>query len=88
MYEVINIVGVMSYIKRMLYHRKSGYDDTHTLAVMSYTMDMMSNIADEISEIQLARYHQYSGCDYRDTVDTISNIVGVMSYKWRFDVIV
>ena len=49
MYDVINIVGVMSYIKRVLYHRKSGYDDTHTLAMMSYTMDMMSNIADEIS---------------------------------------
>ena len=33
---------------------KSGCDDTHSVAVMSYTMDMMSSyIADEISKIQL-----------------------------------
>ena len=48
-YDVIHIVGVMSYIQRMLYRRKCGCDDTHTLAVMSYTMDMMSYIVDEIS---------------------------------------
>ena len=47
---------------------------------MSYTVDMMSPyIADEISKIQLVGYHQYSGCDDTDTVDTMSNIVGVMS---------
>ena len=47
---------------------------------MSYTMDMMSSyIADEISKIQLVGYHQYIGCDDKDTVDMMSNIVGVMS---------
>ena len=47
---------------------------------MSYRMDMMSSyIADEISKIQLVSYHQYSGYYDTDTVDTMSNIVGVMS---------
>ena len=50
------------------------------MAVMSYTMDMMSSyMADEISKIHVVRYHQYSGCDDTETVDTMSNIVGVMS---------
>ena len=58
------------------------------MAVISYTMDMMSSyIADEISKIQLVGYHQYSGCDDTDTVDMMSNRVDVMSYKWWFDVI-
>ena len=47
---------------------------------MSCRMDMMSLIiADVISEIQLVGYYQYSGCDDTDTVDTMSNIVGVMT---------
>ena len=50
------------------------------MAVMSYTMDMMSSyIVDEITKIQLVRCHQYNGCDDTDTVDMMSNIVGVMS---------
>ena len=57
------------------------------MAVMSYTMDMMSSyMADEISKIHVVRYHQYSGCDDTETVDTMSNIVGVMSSKWWFEV--
>ena len=47
---------------------------------MSYKVDMMSSyIADEISKIELVCYHQYSGCDDTDTVDTMSNTVGIMS---------
>ena len=50
------------------------------MAVMSYTMDMMSSyISDEISKIQLVSYHQYIGCDDTDTVDMLSNTEGVMS---------
>ena len=50
------------------------------MAVISYTMDMMSSyIADEISKIQVLRYHHYSACDDTETVDTMSNIVDVMS---------
>ena len=41
-YDVIHIMGVMSYIERVWYHRTTGCDDTDTVAVMSYTMDMMS----------------------------------------------
>ena len=53
-YDIIHRVGVMSYIQRVLYRRKGGCDDTHSVAVMSYAMDMMSSyIADEISKIQL-----------------------------------
>ena len=72
--------GVMSYIQRVLYHWKSGCNDTHSVAVMSYAMGMMSSyIGDEISKIQLVWYHQYSGCDYTYRVDKMSNIAGVMS---------
>ena len=79
-YDVVHRVGVMSYIDRVLWHRKSGCYDTDSVAVMLYTMDMMSwIIADVISETQLVWYHQYSGCDDTDTVDTMSNIVGVMT---------
>ena len=47
---------------------------------MSYTLDMMSQIiAEMISEIQMVWYHQYSGCDDTDAVDTMSNVVGVMT---------
>ena len=57
-----------------------GCDDTHSVAVMSYTINMMSSyIENEISKSQLVCYHQYSGCDDTDTVDTMSNTVGVMS---------
>ena len=40
---------------------------------------MSSYKADEITKIQLVGYHQYDGRDDTDTVDTMSNIVGVMS---------
>ena len=64
----------MSYIQRLLYRWKSGCDDTYSVAEMSYTMDMMSSYtANEISKIQLV------WCDDTDTVDMMSNIVGVMS---------
>ena len=53
-YDIIHRVGVMSYIQRVLYRRKSLCDDTHSVAVMSYKMDMMlPYIADEISKIEL-----------------------------------
>ena len=70
----------MCYIQRLLYHWKYGCDDTYSVAVMSYTMDMMSSyIADEISKIQLVWYNQDSGCDDTDTVYMMSNILGVAS---------
>ena len=78
-YDVVHIVGVMSHIDRVWYHQTSGCYDTVPVAVMLHTMDMMSwIIADVISEIQLVWYHQYSGCEDTDTLDTMSNIVGVM----------
>ena len=86
--DMIHIVGVMSYIQRVYYRWKSGCDDTHSVAVTSYTMDMMSSyLADEISKIQLVWYYQDSGCDDTGTVYTMSNIVGVVSLKWWLDVI-
>ena len=79
-YDIVHIVGVMSYIERVRYHRTSGFYDTDPVAVMSYTMHMMSwIIADVISEIQLVWYHPYSGGDDTDTVDMMSNIVAVMT---------
>ena len=33
-YDVIHIVGMMSYIQSVWYYRKCGYDDTDTVAVM------------------------------------------------------
>ena len=38
----------MSYIQRVLYRRKGGCDDTHSVAVMSYMMevDVMLDIVD------------------------------------------
>ena len=55
-------------------HRYSGCDATNIVNILLYTMDMMqSYIADEISEIQLVSYHQYSGCDERDTVGVWSD---------------
>ena len=41
-YDIVHIVGVMSYIERVRYHRTSGFYDTDPVAVMSYTMHMMS----------------------------------------------
>ena len=41
-YDVVHIVRVKSYIDRVWYHRTSGFYDTDQVAVMSYTMDMMS----------------------------------------------
>ena len=53
-YDIIHRVGVMANKQRVLYRCKSGCDDTHSVAVMSYKMDMMSSyIADEISKIEL-----------------------------------
>ena len=70
----------MSYIESLWYHQMSECYVTDPVAVMSYTMDMMSWIIVEvISEIQLVWYHQYSVCDDTNTVDTMSNIVGVMT---------
>ena len=80
LYDTVHIVGVMSYLERVWYHRTSGSYDTDLGAVMSYTMDMMSGIiAEVISEIQLVWYHQYSACDDTDTVETMSIIVCVMT---------
>ena len=53
-YDILNIVGLMSYMQRVLYCSKSWCDDTHSVAVMSYKMDMISShILDEISKIEL-----------------------------------
>ena len=87
-YDIVHIVGVMSCIERVWCHRTSGCYDTDPVAVISYTMDMMSwIIEDVISEIHLVWYHQYSGCDDTDTVDMISNIVGVMRKTRWFEII-
>ena len=80
LYDIVHIVGVMSYLERVWYHRMRGSYDTDTVAVTLYTMDMMPwFITEVISEIQLVWYHQYSACDDTDTVDMMSNIVGVMT---------
>ena len=64
-YDILHIVVLMSYIQRVLYRRKSLCDDTHSVAVMSYTMDMMSSyILDEISK--------FSWCDMINTVDVMT----------------
>ena len=78
--DVLYTKGVISLKVWMWWHTFS--------AVMSYTMDMMSSyIADEITKIQLVWYHQCIACDDIDTVDTMSNIVGVRSQNLCFDVI-
>ena len=41
LYDIVHIVGVMSYLERVWYHRMSGSYDTDTMAVTLYTMDMM-----------------------------------------------
>ena len=90
-----HIMWTWSFIECIWYYTYSGCDVLYTKgvislkvcvwwhtfsAVMSYTMDMMSSyMAGEISKIQLVWYHQYIGCDDTDTVDMLSNIVGVMS---------
>ena len=40
--DVIHIVGLMSFKQRVCYHQTSGCDDKDTVALMSYTRDMMS----------------------------------------------
>ena len=66
----------------------------YTVAVMSYTMDMMSwIIVDVITEIQLVWYHQQNGCDNTDTVrrefrysrlDVIQKVVWCpKEWKWH-----
>ena len=53
-FDILHIVGLMSYIQRVSYRLKSWCDDTYSVAVVSYKMDMMlSYMADEISKIEL-----------------------------------
>ena len=40
-YDIIHMVGLMSYIQRVSYCQTSGCDGTDTVAVMSYTKNMM-----------------------------------------------
>ena len=69
------------------YYKESGWDVIHIKGVISlkkwvwwhiqccdviYNGCDSSYIADEISTILLVWYHQYSGCDDTDTVDTMS----------------
>ena len=41
LYDIVHIVGVMSYLERVWYLRMSESYDTDTVAVTLYTMDMM-----------------------------------------------
>ena len=53
-FDILHILGLMSYIQRVLYRLKSWCDDTYSVAVVSYKMDMMlSYIEDEISKLEL-----------------------------------
>ena len=72
-YDVINIVGAMTYkqwndvFKRGCDVINSAYSVLHALGVISY--------------IHRVSYHQSSGCDYRGTVSVMSDTVVVLSFK-------
>ena len=96
LYDIVHIVGVLSYLERVWYRWTSGNYDTDPVALMSYTMDMMSwIIAEVISEIQFVWNHQYIGCDDTSThsghdvkysgCDDINTVVEVI--KWGCDVL-
>ena len=87
--DIVHIVGVLSYLERVWYHWTSGNYDTDPVALMSYTMDMMSCIiAEVISEIQFVWIiNTVDVMTHPHTVDTMLNIVGVMTLTRWFEVI-